>query len=100
MALTILDNQSVELLDCADDGEAMPVLAGYLENVTNRDATMSNIIHTSSLCTTGEPAQVSGWILSVFCSVQDVTIKILQLGTPKVITVMVLKIAQFGYTMQ
>ena len=55
IALTILDNRSMELLDCADDGEAMPVLAGYLENVTNRDATMSHIIHTNMMCTSGEP---------------------------------------------
>ena len=34
------------------------MLASYLESVNNRDATMSNIIHTSLMCTSGEPEQV------------------------------------------
>ena len=73
VALTILDNRSVELLDCGDDGEAMPVLAGYLENVTNRDATMSNIIHTNMMCTAaGETGQeVSGNINSIWANARQ-----------------------------
>ena len=58
VALTILDNNSSELLSCKDDGEAMPVLSGYLENVTSRDTSMPNTDRTRMLCTQDKPAQV------------------------------------------
>ncbi|XP_053384071.1 TBC1 domain family member 9-like isoform X2 [Mercenaria mercenaria] len=51
VALNILDNNSDELLRCKDDGEAMPVLGSYLENVTNRDTTMPTVDHTNMMCT-------------------------------------------------
>ncbi|XP_033751283.1 TBC1 domain family member 9-like [Pecten maximus] len=53
VALTILDAKKDELLAARDDGEAMTILGGYLENVSNRDSTMPNIIHTNMLCTNG-----------------------------------------------
>ena len=40
IALTVLDALKQELLTCTDDGEAMTILAEYLENVTNRDASL------------------------------------------------------------
>ena len=49
IALTILDNQSIDLLDCGDDAEAVPILSGYLARVTNRDSTMPNVIHTNAM---------------------------------------------------
>lgn len=51
VALNILDNNSEALLQCKDDGEAMPVLGSYLENITNRDTTMPTLEHTSMMCT-------------------------------------------------
>ncbi|OWF50762.1 TBC1 domain family member 9-like [Mizuhopecten yessoensis] len=53
VALTILDTKKVELLAARDDGEAMTILGAYLENISNRDSTMPNIIHTNMLCTNG-----------------------------------------------
>lgn len=53
VALTILDAKKEELLAARDDGEAMTILGSYLENVSNRDSTMPNIIHTNMLCTNG-----------------------------------------------
>ena len=58
MALTILDNNSEELLTCKDDGEAMPVLSGYLENITSRDTSMPHVDHTRMMCTQDKPNQV------------------------------------------
>lgn len=51
VALTILDNNKEELLNCKDDGEAMPILSSYLENVGNRDTTMPTVAHTTQLGT-------------------------------------------------
>lgn len=51
VALTILDNNKKELLNCKDDGEAMPILSSYLENVGNRDTTMPTVAHTTQLGT-------------------------------------------------
>jgi len=47
VALTILDNNKEALLQCKDDGEAMPILSSYLENVGNRDTTMPTVSHTN-----------------------------------------------------
>jgi hypothetical protein len=59
VALNILDNNSDELLRCKDDGEAMPVLGSYLENVTNRDTTMPTVDHTNMMCTDNVPKKVT-----------------------------------------
>ncbi|XP_060561507.1 TBC1 domain family member 9B-like [Ruditapes philippinarum] len=59
VALNILDNNSDELLRCKDDGEAMPVLGSYLENVTNRDTTMPTVDHTNMMCTDNVPKKCS-----------------------------------------
>ena len=40
VALATLDANRAKLLAIADDGEAMTILGNYLDNVTNRDATM------------------------------------------------------------
>lgn len=45
VALAILDCNQEALLKAKDDGEAMTVLTGYLENISNRDAT-SHIVHS------------------------------------------------------
>jgi len=42
-----LDNNKEALLQCKDDGEAMPILSSYLENVGNRDTTMPTVSHTN-----------------------------------------------------
>lgn len=39
-SLAILDNLKKDLLASKDDGEAMTLLASYLENVSNKDSTM------------------------------------------------------------
>lgn len=40
VALATLDANRTSLLAITDDGEAMTILGNYLDNVTNRDATM------------------------------------------------------------
>ncbi|KAI1301797.1 TBC1 domain family member 9 [Halotydeus destructor] len=45
VALTILDCNHDALLSAKDDGEAMTVLTGYLENITNKDST-SYLVHS------------------------------------------------------
>lgn len=45
VALAILDCNSEALLTAKDDGEAMTVLTGYLENISNRDAT-THLLHS------------------------------------------------------
>ncbi|XP_070566267.1 TBC1 domain family member 9-like isoform X3 [Ptychodera flava] len=47
IALEILDANKEKLLDCGDDGEAMTILGDYLENVSNKDATLPHMPHTS-----------------------------------------------------
>jgi hypothetical protein len=46
VALTILNSNQESLMECKDDGEAMTVLSGYLENVCNRDAKIPHIVHS------------------------------------------------------
>ncbi|RWS27291.1 hypothetical protein B4U80_07050 [Leptotrombidium deliense] len=46
VALAILECNEEVLLSAKDDGEAMTVLSGFLENVVNRDATVPHMIHS------------------------------------------------------
>ena len=46
VALTILKSNQDALMKCKDDGEAMTVLSGYLENISNRDAKVPHIVHS------------------------------------------------------
>ncbi|KAK6190175.1 hypothetical protein SNE40_002098 [Patella caerulea] len=54
IALAILDEKSVELLACNEDGEAMTILCKYLENITNEDSTIPTVKHISSLTPSGD----------------------------------------------
>ncbi|XP_015790455.1 TBC1 domain family member 9 [Tetranychus urticae] len=45
IALSILESNQEALLKCKDDGEAMTVLTGFLENITNHDAS-SHLAHS------------------------------------------------------
>ncbi|XP_064634250.1 TBC1 domain family member 9B-like isoform X3 [Lineus longissimus] len=49
ISLAIVNTVKEDLLDCYDDGEAATLLANYLENVTNRDATLPITHHTAAL---------------------------------------------------
>jgi len=40
IALMILENKKDKLLEAHDDGEAMTILAAYLENITSKDSTI------------------------------------------------------------
>ncbi|XP_013413337.1 TBC1 domain family member 9 isoform X1 [Lingula anatina] len=55
VALAILDGRSEDLLSCNDDGEAMTIMGEYLENITNRDATLIDIPHTKLYSTGVDP---------------------------------------------
>ncbi|XP_060782487.1 TBC1 domain family member 9 [Neoarius graeffei] len=56
LALSVLDANIHQLLNCKDDGEAMTVLGRYLDSVTNKDSTLPPIPHLHSLLTDdGEP---------------------------------------------
>lgn len=46
IALTILDTNQEVLMKCKDDGEAMTVLSGFLENITNVDAKVPHMVHS------------------------------------------------------
>ncbi|CAG2161932.1 unnamed protein product [Oppiella nova] len=46
VALNILASNSDALMAAKDDGEAMTVLSGYLENISNRDAKIPHIVHS------------------------------------------------------
>lgn len=46
VALAILDANEEALLACKDDGEAMTILTGFFENVTNREATTPHMVHS------------------------------------------------------
>ncbi|RWS02354.1 hypothetical protein B4U79_08485 [Dinothrombium tinctorium] len=46
VALAILECNEEALLKAKDDGEAMTILSGFLENVVNRDATVPHMIHS------------------------------------------------------
>lgn len=53
MSLAILDKLKDQLSKVKDDGEAMCLLARYLEGVTNRDATLPRMAHINTLSTMG-----------------------------------------------
>lgn len=46
IALRILDANQEELMKCKDDGEAMTILSGYLENITNQETNVPHIVHS------------------------------------------------------
>ncbi|XP_054160913.1 TBC1 domain family member 9-like [Oppia nitens] len=46
VALNILASNEESLMVAKDDGEAMTVLSGYLENITNKDAKIPHIVHS------------------------------------------------------
>ena len=46
VALSILEANQDALLKCKDDGEAMTILTGYLENITNHDATSPHMVQS------------------------------------------------------
>lgn len=46
VALSILEANQEALLQCKDDGEAMTILTGYLENITNHDATSPHMVQS------------------------------------------------------
>lgn len=46
VALAILDANQDSLLKCKDDGEAMTILTGFFENITNHEATSPHMVHS------------------------------------------------------
>ena len=46
VALAILDANQEALLQCKDDGEAMTILTGFFENITNHEATSPHMVHS------------------------------------------------------
>lgn len=63
VALCILESNEEALMKCKDDGEAMTVLTGFLENITNEDAS-SHLLHS---VTYGSPSKRSNQVISL-CS--------------------------------
>uniref|UniRef100_S4RMC4 TBC1 domain family member 9B n=1 Tax=Petromyzon marinus TaxID=7757 RepID=S4RMC4_PETMA len=49
LALAVLHANMGKLLSCHDDGEAMTILAFYLDSVTNKDSTLPPITHLHAL---------------------------------------------------
>lgn len=56
IALAILDINQEQLLKCKDDGEAMTILTGFFENITNHDATSPHMVHSVSYGSAGKRA--------------------------------------------
>lgn len=48
IALRILSTNQQPLIDCKDDGEAMTILSGYLENIINPEAKVPHMVHSFS----------------------------------------------------
>lgn len=48
IALRILSANQQSLIDCKDDGEAMTILSGYLENIINPEAKVPHMVHSFS----------------------------------------------------
>lgn len=48
IALRILHANQEALMNCKDDGEAMTVLSGYLENIINPEAKVPHMVHSFS----------------------------------------------------
>ncbi|KAF7493030.1 TBC1 domain family member 9 [Sarcoptes scabiei] len=46
IALRILNANEEALMQCKDDGEAMTILSGYLENIVNPEAKVPHMIHS------------------------------------------------------
>lgn len=47
IALKILEANKQPLINCKDDGEAMTILGGYLENIANLEAKTPHMVHSS-----------------------------------------------------
>ena len=60
IALAVLDANHEELLECEDDGHAMIALSKYLDNVSNKDASLPHMPHTTitSLSAGNKPSKV------------------------------------------
>ena len=59
LSLSILDDMSDKLMKCKDDGEAMTMLAEYLDNIANKDSTVPEVRHSNSTATAqSKPKQV------------------------------------------
>ena len=56
IALAILEINEEELLKCKDDGEAMTILTGFFENITNNDATSAHMVHSVTYGSAGKRA--------------------------------------------
>lgn len=56
IALKILGANQDGLFNCKDDGEAMTVLSGYLENIVNQEAKIPHIVHSFSYGTASKRA--------------------------------------------
>ncbi|KAI2798993.1 TBC1 domain member 8B, partial [Blomia tropicalis] len=48
IALRILNANQESLMKCKDDGEAMTILSGYLENIVNPEAKVPHMLHSFS----------------------------------------------------
>ena len=53
VSLAILDKLKDQLSKVKDDGEAMCLLARFLEGVTNRDSTLPRLAHINTLAAVG-----------------------------------------------
>lgn len=56
IALLILYSNQESLMKCKDDGEAMTILSGYLENIVNQEAKMPHMVHSFSYGTASKRA--------------------------------------------
>lgn len=56
IALRILNANEESLMKCKDDGEAMTVLSGYLENIINPEAKVPHMVHSFSYGTASKRA--------------------------------------------
>ncbi|OTF81162.1 hypothetical protein BLA29_003851, partial [Euroglyphus maynei] len=56
IALRILNANEEALMKCKDDGEAMTVLSGYLENIINPEAKVPHMVHSFSYGTASKRA--------------------------------------------
>ncbi len=55
ISLCILDKLKDNLLSAKDDGEAMTLMGQYLENITNRDATLPRLPHINAMANYSTP---------------------------------------------
>nr|CAB3266843.1 TBC1 domain family member 9 [Phallusia mammillata] len=78
IALRILKANEEQLLKCNDDGEAMTILASYLDNVGNRDAKVPTFTHSSQCYTSpasspAAPIDISDLISEAYSNYSQVT---------------------------